>query len=642
MKAEKITRLDAEELYERINSLPSGSITRKKRNGKTYIYLNKKQNGKVKTTYVGPEETTDLETLERELKERKQLEQMLKELVKEGEKTMNRPEKQKNGFTGMNVNVSEDIVFHPDLVKMGKRDCYGELQEFLKHKNNVHLCGLFGLRRTGKSILMQQAAKDLLSKGIPCAYIICDDQHSVFDLKQEIDLLNEQGIRYVFVDEVAFLEDFMDSAHLLSDGISSDVRIVLSATASLQLKLASQDKLYDRIKIIPTTYITFGEFSRLTEYDHIDDYLRRGGAFSEMGEGFTFSNYDSASEYVSSSIVDNIIQTLIKQNRIVSAEDYYNQSFTYNEAIRKVVAMQTHSFVKSVLNSELKFSFAGVANNKGPLSSRRVKEAIQPELRRQLGMFADNKNDFDDHFVKMIQEMLETMDVIHKDERFVVGDEWFDRDLNQQQYLFSQPGFLYQQAYHEMLVLLEQPEFRELDFMQKRDMINRMDHQFLGLSLEEVIRFDLIKYCEKNDPEAIVCKLTDTLGQNEVDVAVIHKDNKIDLYEVKHRADITGENGIWPHSHLVNKEFLKKLTHYFEIGTRAVLYTGENKIYEDPDHGESIKYINAADFLITHDSELNLNHKIKRSTKMVALDEKMAKEVHQAKVKRNKKFDEPE
>ena len=498
---------------------------------------------------------------------------------------MNRQNKE-YGFTGLNVNVSEHIIFHPKLETMNKRKCYKDLRYFLKNKNSVHICGLFGLRRTGKSIRMQQAAKELLSEGIPCAYIICDDQHSIFDLKQEIDLLNEQGIRHVFVDEVDLLEDFMNSSHLLSDGISSEVRIVLAVTASLQLKLVSQGKLYDRIYIIPTNYISLPEHDQLTDIKGPYFYVSSGGTLTEMaimtGSVF-FHGYGATYEYVSSSIVDNIIQTLVKQNRIASGEDRYNEFLTYKEAVYVVLEMQTYEFVKTILDEVSKSSTA--YNFASDL-------ILPPDTYIP-----------DDSFVKIIQKMLEIMGVIQKDEHFLINGNRMERFSAWQEYLFLQPGLLYQMACHEMLNILDQSEFERLGFVKKRSLIEQLKEQILIRCLKDNIRYDLINHYSDGYYKESVCKLTDTSSKTEIPVAIIHENNVIDLYDITYQTDIINTAGSWAHSAITNPDFLNNLKRIFKIGKTAVIYNGETKMFEDPDSNCSIKYINVTEFLQTYNRD---------------------------------------
>jgi len=61
------------------------------------------------------------------------------------------------------------------------------------------------------------------------------------------------------------------------------MHIVLSGTDSLGFWLASGNELYDRVRMIHTTFIPYREYSRLLGIDSIDEYIRCGGVL-RMGE----------------------------------------------------------------------------------------------------------------------------------------------------------------------------------------------------------------------------------------------------------------------------------------------------------------------------------------------------------------------
>ena len=65
----------ADEIKERINELPKGSISKKQVNGKTYFYHRWHEDGKLKEKYI-PEE--DIAELKKRIDERRKLESYLR------------------------------------------------------------------------------------------------------------------------------------------------------------------------------------------------------------------------------------------------------------------------------------------------------------------------------------------------------------------------------------------------------------------------------------------------------------------------------------------------------------------------------------------------------------------------------------
>lgn len=85
--------------------------------------------------------------------------------------------------------------------------------------------------------------------------------------------------RYVFIDEVTLMRDFIDSAALFSDVFAAmGMKIILSGTDSLGFWAGDgSGALRPGAKPIHTTFIPYREYSRLLGIDSIDEYIRYGG-----------------------------------------------------------------------------------------------------------------------------------------------------------------------------------------------------------------------------------------------------------------------------------------------------------------------------------------------------------------------------
>jgi hypothetical protein len=78
-----------------IDTLPKGSIIRKKIGNGTYLYLLFRDNGKVHTKYLGVKEKVKIEEVENKINKRKYMHDILKNLLKE-EKEIRKVLKNKN------------------------------------------------------------------------------------------------------------------------------------------------------------------------------------------------------------------------------------------------------------------------------------------------------------------------------------------------------------------------------------------------------------------------------------------------------------------------------------------------------------------------------------------------------------------
>lgn len=81
-----------------------------------------------------------------------------------------------------------------------RRECYKQLQDYIYGDIYDRVYILYGLRRTGKTTLIRQTILDMGA-----------------EMREEKRLLEANGYRYVFIDEVTLLDDFIEGAALLSD-----------------------------------------------------------------------------------------------------------------------------------------------------------------------------------------------------------------------------------------------------------------------------------------------------------------------------------------------------------------------------------------------------------------------------------------
>ena len=159
------------------------------------------------------------------------------------------------------------------------RDGFAKLQRYLSADGDWargRVCALYGVRSTGKTTMLLQAVDRLPEEAFAqAAYIKIEETDVMEDLISDLKALREENMRYVFIDEVTQMRDFIDSAAVLSDLYAMmGMKIVLSGDDSLGIWLAKDNELFDRIRIVHTTVLPFREYSRLMGAESIDVYLR--------------------------------------------------------------------------------------------------------------------------------------------------------------------------------------------------------------------------------------------------------------------------------------------------------------------------------------------------------------------------------
>lgn len=306
--------MDNEKIIERIAEiereiavLPAGGVSKKNVHGKVYYYHRITQNGKRMEKYVKVE---DVDELKSNIEKRKKLEKELKKLKQCMPKEKNLDFKTK-------VIVGNRLKFLVSITRnYKKRECIQMLRDYIFKDIDDKVFILYGLRRTGKTTLIRQIILELSESDFnKAAFIQVTSKDSLSDIDEDLILLEKNGYKYVFLDEVTLMEDFIEGSALFSDiYASSGMKIVLSATDSLGFAFSKEEQLYDRCIMLHTTFIPYREFENVLGIYGIDEYIRYGGTMSLGGINYNastpFSNIKDTEEYINTSIAKNIQHSL--------------------------------------------------------------------------------------------------------------------------------------------------------------------------------------------------------------------------------------------------------------------------------------------------------------------------------------------
>lgn len=134
-----------------------------------------------------------------------------------------------------------------------ERYCFSELMGRLRSGVDNRVTMLYGTRRTGKTVLMQQAVNCLIDSGIPEGEIaLVTVQKNKIDgdlLCKYMLVLMRLGIKYLFIDELTYVTGDVNWVSLLSDNTPGRI-VVLSATDSLVLRELTRTVLFERVNVI--------------------------------------------------------------------------------------------------------------------------------------------------------------------------------------------------------------------------------------------------------------------------------------------------------------------------------------------------------------------------------------------------------
>lgn len=580
-----------EELERKIAELPVGYISKKNIHGKDRFYHQWTEDGKVRSKYLREGEK---EPLEERILKRRRLQTQLRELKAKLPKSKKKSPKIKQELSFFECNVTIDrelFAMSQDVDGWEKRDCFSQLEDYLYRGERTRICLIYGLRRTGKTTMLRQAVADMTKEDqLKSAYIKVRRGDTMAMLNRDLKRLFDAGYKYVFLDEVTLMGDFIDSAALFSDVFATmGMKIVLSGTDSLGFWLAMDEELYDRAKLIHTTFIPYREYSRLLGIDSMDEYIRYGGTLRageinfedrELNvEDASFRDDETTRRYIDTAICRNI------QNSLACYEDghHFRHLYTLYEsgeltgAINRIIEDMNHRFLLKVLTQDfvshdLRFSASNLRKERDSEKRTEVLDTIDTEaVTRCLMNILDIRNKDEQSIgitevhITEIREYLTALDLIVDCpiETVTAGAHPMEHIL------FTQPGMRYCQAQALVYSILKDETFFSLSEYEKKMVTERILEEVRGRMMEDIVLLETMKVAGRNSR---VFKLQFAAGEFDM-VVYDTEENCCDIYEIKHSEKAV----LNQYRHLVDEEKCRQTEGRFgEIRGRYVLYRGED------------------------------------------------------------------
>ena len=596
---------DIEKIREELKELPKGYISNKNIGGKVRHYLQWNEKGKIKSRYI---KDSEYEEIRAQIERRKELNALLKTL----EKAEAAPRGSSLFGSVKAITGAQLDKLVSEAVKLETRNCFSDIEEYLYGPWSPRIMVVYGLRRTGKTTLLFQAIGKMDRETRKKAfYIKAQKGQTMSELYEAIDRLFKAGFLYAFIDEITFIDDFIDTAAVLSDiYAASGMKIVISGTDSLGFWLAERNELYDRTFTIHTTWISFAEHSRLLHTNDVDDYIRFGGTLRAgeydfddpelQDESVSFRDDESTRRYIDSAICRNIQHSLRcyeSGTGFMHLKELYDAGELTN-AINRIIEDINHRFVLSVLTDDFRsgdFSLAQknlVRERNAALRTNILQKVDREKITDRLMKILDIRNkseratELRPVHVEEIKAYLEALDLIDDiPVRYAFGAKEEDKTEN---VVITQPGMRYCQAEALVWSLKKDDLFAELSEAEKDYVIGKILDEVKGRMLEEIILTETKRTLGSNRYEVFKYQFPG----GEIDMIVYdRKNNNCSLYEIKHGTVPVKEQC----RHLLNEPECEKIRQLFgEITGKFVLYRGETKRAE-----WKVDYINACDFLIT-------------------------------------------
>lgn len=491
--------------------------------------------------------------------------------------------------------------FYEQVKSFQKRDCFHDLKQFINGNYRGKVCILYGLRRTGKSTLLFQMLGELPFE--KTAYIKICTTDNMADLTKDLKTLLELGTQYVFIDEITLMEDFINTAAVLSDVYSMlGMKIVLSGTDSLGFMMANRDELYDRSIMIHTSFIPFREYARLLSISSIDSYIEYGGTLKMENMSFddeeskfddvSFRDDESTRKYIDTSISRNIQHTLRNDHY----GEYFNQlrelydKDELTNVINRIIEDMNHDFLLRVIEDKFKSHDFGsakdlllhdVPSKRAYILSEVDSQAILERLKKIIDIKEKNET-----------QVLITQDCIEKVKKYLmmldlvvnIPDHYEDTQPTDH-FIFTQPGMRYSIAKALVYSLMQDEYFKTVSIEDKQYIIEKILNDVKGRMLEDIVLLEVKKTLPK-DKE--VFKFKFAMG-GEFDMVIMNKDGSSSCaFEIKHSDKVVNQQMRF----LLDEEKCSLIeSRCGKIKKKYVLYRGKTQQVGD------ILYKNVEEFL---------------------------------------------
>lgn len=193
---------------------------------------------------------------------------------------------------------------------------------------------LAGIRRCGKSTILEMLHKELISKGIDKNNIICkrytsfeiDDFYTAKDMYNDIkkEMINDNKY-YLLLDEVQEIDGWEKAINSLLEDTNADIYVTGSNSKLMSSEISTY--LTGRYVLIPVYPLSFKEYldfkssSTKSEKELLNEYIKFGG-FPIVALG----NYDEQSAYqIVEGIYNSVITSDITKRHNIVNFDLFNR-----------------------------------------------------------------------------------------------------------------------------------------------------------------------------------------------------------------------------------------------------------------------------------------------------------------------------
>lgn len=498
-----------------------------------------------------------------------------------------------------------------DVKKKAKRDAYGKVLNFI-NSNRCYdgvVCVIYGLRRTGKTTIMEQLIADNADR-LSFIFLEAARKDTMDDVYSFLDEAVDNKVDCVFIDEITNIPDFIDDAALLADIYAKEgIRIVLAGTDSLSFVFAENSSLFGRTENISTTYIPLEEHCRVLGTKDMDDYISYGGLMKKgiAKEDRIVYDYQSACRYLDDAVSGNISRSIQCLARYANDEELAKVTQPEMRAVlEKMVEKYSGTLNTTLANEELKriaLSFPTDRQDFKALEGAEIFKSLRADKPGIVKEFAEAINadtrivhKFNEDMITRLENELIRLGFVSatNNQEFIYDENigWRSSPVHKEYYLV-QPAIKYYHLKKALEFVETNEHYSQLSEAGKQFVIDKLDSKIKGDMTEQIVVFETSKALPAD--RYFVCKVSFSNAipdkeRGEYDMLIYDKaDNSYYAFEIKHTTEPYSEQ----YRHLMNEKFREIVDYkYGDNENVSVLYNGDSfKALS------GVVYLNISDFI---------------------------------------------
>lgn len=491
----------------------------------------------------------------------------------------------------------KNVVYEKEVYKIYK------LKEFLdRQQGSEQICFIVtGMKRTGKTAVMNQGIRYLLNNGVSSKDIVSINYQSEYmdtEIDKLIEFMEDTSCKYIFIDEITLLYNFADRSKVITDGIAdTGKKVVLSGSDTLAFTLAERKWLLNRCIKMSTTFTDYKDWCNITKnisgkemgIEEKKSLIKQYIANSALNDYGIYKSNTDMYNYVLDTIALNTINSLKRNKnagRIECLEGISDINLT--DLFYTICYDVIHYYTREISNRGISLR-RNIEVLMRYVYGKSDKTAIQDIKNKVLAQFGIRYTDGIDSGINIdrynsILGLMVTAGLLVNCTRYSRVDKEEATSYEEREYYLTVPSI-----YNRFIVSM----YKAIkgSYADNEDIMNKQMNESYGLVLEAIVMTHIqqyIKYTVKGD-EGDVGKIRVDNNQ-EIDI-LVDSENVSGLggcaYDVKMSDKISNK-----HIERFKGWFSLRFRSIIETGNVGIIYMGETTEYK------GYQYINVHDFLM--------------------------------------------